>query len=116
MQLAKAWPGDAARCRFFAEREVPNHSASVVRSERAVLQSGDATEPHSEKDAKLAQKLGQLRHAHRKGWANSHLLGQPNTFLAHLAVRERGAARDRVQRRQHLRGGTALNTLHNTLY
>ena len=40
----------------------------------------------SEKDAKLAQKLGQLQpflvYYHRNARAHLHLLGQPNTFLA----------------------------------
>jgi hypothetical protein len=40
----------------------------------------------SEKDVKLAQKLGQLQSftadSHRNAWANLHILGQPNTFLA----------------------------------
>ena len=42
----------------------------------------------SEKDAKLAQKLGQLQSFlsgyHRNVWANTHLLGQPNAFLAQI--------------------------------
>jgi hypothetical protein len=49
----------------------------------------DALVASSEKDAKLAQKLGQLAcfsllstHSHRNAWANLHLLGQPNTVLA----------------------------------
>jgi hypothetical protein len=43
----------------------------------------------SEKDAKLAQKLGQLQpfiavfpQRYRTAWTNLHILGQPNTFLA----------------------------------
>ena len=41
----------------------------------------------SQKDAKLAQKLGQLQpffypYSHRNARANWHLLGQPNTFVA----------------------------------
>jgi hypothetical protein len=40
-----------------------------------------------EKDAKYAQKLGQLQpclslFSHRNAWANWYILGQPNTFLA----------------------------------
>ena len=40
-----------------------------------------------DKDATLAQKLGQLQPFlaecfHRNAWANLHLLGQPNTSLA----------------------------------
>ena len=51
------------------------------------MESGSGNmRPTSEKDAKLAQKLGQLQPSlavpHSKAWANSHLLGQPNTFLA----------------------------------
>jgi hypothetical protein len=45
-----------------------------------------AARPPSEKDAKLAQKLGQLQPfiavLPRNAWPNLHLLGQPNTFLA----------------------------------
>ena len=40
----------------------------------------------SEKDAKLAQKLGHLQlflvYSHRNAWANLHMLGQPDTSLA----------------------------------
>ena len=56
----------------------------------------------SEKDAKLAQKLGQLQPfiavSHRNAWANWHLLGQPNTFLAAVlrGVRRRGVHRPRA--------------------
>ena len=42
----------------------------------------------SEKDAKSAQKLGQLQPfiaVFLQAWANMHLLGQPNTSLAHDA-------------------------------
>jgi hypothetical protein len=52
-----------------------------------------------EKDATLAQKLGQLpnssllwRYFHRNVWANLYLLGQPNTFL--VAARRADAAAD----------------------
>jgi hypothetical protein len=40
----------------------------------------------SEKEAKLAQKLGQLQHFiaifPSNAWADCHLLGQPDTFFA----------------------------------
>ena len=42
--------------------------------------------PRSEKDAKLAQQLGQLQPFTavfpQEAWANWHILGQANTFLA----------------------------------
>ena len=45
-------------------------------------------QPSNEKDAKLAQKLGQLQpfalYSRRNAWANLHLSGQPKTFLAML--------------------------------
>jgi hypothetical protein len=47
---------------------------------------GPGNQPESEKDAKLAQKLGQrqpfLALSHRDARANSHLLGRPDAVVA----------------------------------
>ena len=65
----------------------------------------------SEKDAKLAQKLGQLQPfivvLHRNTWADLHFLGQPNTFLDRRAPR---AARARLagHRLSLLTGGPVI--------
>jgi hypothetical protein len=64
-----------------------------IRGETAV--AGHVYRGTSEKNAKLAQKLGQLQpfiaDSHRNARANWHLLGQPDTFLAQGG--SRGGAR-----------------------
>jgi hypothetical protein len=68
--------------------------------------TADRSRLSSEKDAKLAQKLGQLqpflavfRYSHRNARTNLHILGQPNTVLvsagASAVLRGRPAARGR---------------------
>ena len=63
-------------------------------------------ERQSEESAKLVQKLGRLQpfialYSHWNLWANLHLLGQPNTFLApardHEAAGGRARAAGRVR-------------------
>ena len=65
-----------------------------ARRLRADVRGRPSTFVRSEKDTKLAQKLAQLQPFivvfHRNAWANFHLLGQPDTFLA-LQVRGVGA-------------------------
>ena len=67
--------------------------SSVTAPPPSVVVSRTPTVYPSEKDTKLAQKLGQLQpliavsYSHRNVWANLHLLGQPNTFLAPAGLR-----------------------------
>jgi hypothetical protein len=68
--------------------------AATTRVVKAPTQGAATTRPASrgslpqlsEKDTKLAQKLGQLQPFiavfPQESWANLHCLGQPNTFLA----------------------------------
>ena len=73
--------------------------AGVRRRRTRQLHAANSDCGRSEKDAKLAQKLGQLQHfiavfpwelySHGNTWANLHILGQPNTLLARATRHER---------------------------
>jgi hypothetical protein len=76
--------------------------------------------PHrgaSEKAAKLTQKLGQLQpfiavmlYPHRNAWANLHILGQPNIFLAarHSGPNDGAFGRGLHVQRHAARGGEGV--------
>ena len=75
-----------------------------VATRRALDATKNARAHPSEKDTKVAQKLGQLQpftavfpQEYSRMWANVHLLGQPNSFLARAGRRRADRTDEQAQ-------------------